>query len=137
MQNEPPDNQSEKLQPSSDDRSVVTIAVLPNFQKNIRDLGKRYRNILADLQTVIQDLEAGNFVGDWIPGVAENYIVYKVRIKNSNIQKGKSAGYRLIYQVESQTSVLLLTMYSKSDREDITTGEIREILSEFYGSSEG
>lgn len=55
-------------------------------------------------------------------------MVYKVRIRNSNIQKAKSAGYRLIYQVESLTSILLLTIYSKSDREDITANEIIDIL---------
>ena len=51
----------------------------------------------------------------------------------SNIQKVKSAGYRLIYQVESPTSVLLLTIYSKSDQEDISPNEIRSILAEFDG----
>jgi mRNA-degrading endonuclease RelE of RelBE toxin-antitoxin system len=55
----------------------------------------------------------------------------KVRVKNRDIQKGKSAGYRLIYQVESPTSVLLLTIYSKSDRSDITAAELRSIASEF------
>ncbi|BAY74857.1 hypothetical protein NIES25_12730 [Nostoc linckia NIES-25] len=38
---------------------------------------------------------------------------------NINIQKGKSAGYRLIYQLESSTSILLLTIYCESDQEDI------------------
>ena len=59
-----------------------------------------------------------------------------MRIKNSNIQKGKSAGYRLIYQVESETSVLLLTIYSKTEREDISPNEIHSILAEFYASEE-
>lgn len=49
--------------------------------------------------------------------------------KNSNIQKGKSAGYRLVYQVESPTNVLLLTIYAKSDRDDISSNEIFSILS--------
>lgn len=62
--------------------------------------------------------------------MGENYVILKVRVKNSNIQKGKSAGYRLIYQVESENSVLLLTIYSKSDREDISPNEIRSILAE-------
>ncbi len=48
----------------------------------------------------------------------------KVRVKNSNIQKGKSADYRVIYQVESPTFVLLLTIYAKSDRDDISASEI-------------
>ncbi|MFM5980969.1 MAG: type II toxin-antitoxin system RelE/ParE family toxin [Sphaerospermopsis kisseleviana] len=57
-------------------------------------------------------------------------MVFKVRVKNSNIQKGKSGGYRIIYQVESPTNVLLLTIYSKSDQEDITPQEIKNILAE-------
>jgi len=58
-----------------------------------------------------------------------------VRVRNSNIQKGKSAGYRLIYQVDSPTNIVLLTIYSKSDREDIGANEIRDILADFYGDS--
>ncbi|WP_335218681.1 hypothetical protein [Nostoc sp.] len=42
----------------------------------------------------------------------------------------------MIYQVESPTSILLLTIYSKSDREDIGVNEIREILADF-DSGEG
>jgi hypothetical protein len=57
-------------------------------------------------------------------------------VKNSNIQKGKSAGYRMIYQVESPSIVLLLIIYSKSDifpqnRADISLNEIRSIIAEF------
>jgi mRNA-degrading endonuclease RelE of RelBE toxin-antitoxin system len=58
--------------------------------------------------------------------------IYKARVKNSNIQKGKSAGYRVIYLLESETSILLLTIHSKSEQEDITDYEINSILEEFY-----
>jgi mRNA-degrading endonuclease RelE of RelBE toxin-antitoxin system len=63
--------------------------------------------------------------------MGEDYIILKVRVKNSNIQKGKSAGYRLIYQVESPSIVLLLTIYAKADRTDISHNEIRSIIAEF------
>jgi mRNA-degrading endonuclease RelE of RelBE toxin-antitoxin system len=109
----------------------VTIALTPEFYRNIRDLDKRYRHVRADLQTVIQDLEVGNFGGDRISRIGKGYVMLKVRVKNRDIQKGKSAGYRLIYQVESPTSVLLLTIYSKSDRSDITAAELRSIAAEF------
>ena len=82
-----------------------------------------------------QALENGNFEGDRIAGMGEGYVVLKVRVRNRDIQKGKSAGYRLIYQVESPTAVLLLTIYAKSDQEDIVADEIREILGEFYESA--
>jgi len=92
---------------------------------------KKYRQIRSDVQPVIEQLQGGNFIGERIAGMGEKYVILKLRIKNSNIQKGKIAGYRLIYQVESPTSVLLLTIYSKSDREDISPNEIRSILAEF------
>ncbi len=109
----------------------VQIDLTPEYKQNLRYLSKKYRNIRSDTQTVIEQLQAGNFIGDRIPGMGKDYVVLKVRVKNSNLKKGKSAGYRLIYQVESTTSVLLLTIYSKSDREDISTNEIRSILLEF------
>jgi mRNA-degrading endonuclease RelE of RelBE toxin-antitoxin system len=127
MGTEPPEFEQEEseLQPS------VKIDLTPEFYRNLRDLNKRYRHVRADIQTVIQDLEVGNFVGDRISGIGEDYVMFKVRVKNRDIQKGKSAGYRLIYRVESPTSLLLLTIYSKSDKSDITAGELRSIAAEF------
>ncbi|MES1026377.1 type II toxin-antitoxin system RelE/ParE family toxin [Gloeocapsa sp. BRSZ] len=110
----------------------VFIDLTPEYQQNLRALSKQYRNIRSDTQVIIEQLQTGNFIGDRIANIGQNYAVYKVRVRNSNIQKGKSAGYRLIYQVESPTSVLLLTIYSKSDREDIDANEIRAIITEFY-----
>jgi mRNA-degrading endonuclease RelE of RelBE toxin-antitoxin system len=127
MGTEPPEFEQEELE----SQPRVTIDLTPEFYKNLHDLNKRYRHVRADIQTVIQDLEVGNFVGDRISGIGEDYVMLKVRVKNRDIKKGKSAGYRLIYQVESSTAVLLLTIYSKSDRADITAGELRSISAEF------
>jgi mRNA-degrading endonuclease RelE of RelBE toxin-antitoxin system len=110
------------------DTPIVQIYLSPEYKQNLRSLSKRYRNIRSDTQEILEQIQSGNFVGDRLGGLGENYFVIKVRIKNSNIQKGKSAGYRLIYQVESPTSVMLLTIYSKSDRDDITLNEIWDIL---------
>ncbi|NER46894.1 MAG: type II toxin-antitoxin system RelE/ParE family toxin [Symploca sp. SIO1A3] len=109
----------------------VFIRFSDEFEKNLYTLSKKYRQIRSDVQPIIEQLQGGNFIGDRIPGMGEKYVIFKLIIKNSNIQKGKSAGYRLIYQVESPTNVLLLTIYSKSDREDISPSEIRSILAEF------
>lgn len=113
---------------------LVQIDLTPQYRRNLRELSKKYRNIRTDIQSIIEQIQAGDFVGNRISGVGEDYVILKVRVKNSNIQKGKSYGYRLIYQVESSTSILLLTIYSKSDREDINNNEIIAILSEFYES---
>lgn len=108
----------------------VSIRFSDEFEENLYVLSKRYRHIRSDIQSIIEQLQCGNFLGDRLAGMGENYVILKVRVKNSDIQKGKSAGYRLIYQVESQTSILLLTIYSKSDREDINPNEVFSILAE-------
>ena len=116
--------------------SEVIIRFADEFERELYILSKRYRRIRADIEPIIQGLQAGNFIGERIVGLGAENQVLKVRVKNSDIQKGKSARYRLIYLVESPTSILLLTIYSKSDRQDISLDEIRGILGEFYGGEE-
>lgn len=72
------------------------VFIADAFKREARDLKKRYRNIEADLQTLIEQLRNGGLPGDRIPGFTD-YVVYKVRVKNSDIRKGKSGGYRVIY----------------------------------------
>lgn len=115
--------------------NAVSVRFSDEFEEELYRLSKRFRNIRSDVEPIIDLLQQGNILGDRIAGVGEEYIVYKVRIRNSNIQKGKSAGYRLIYQLESPISILLLTIYSKSDREDIGVNEIRDIVADFSGES--
>ncbi|PAX52461.1 type II toxin-antitoxin system RelE/ParE family toxin [Brunnivagina elsteri] len=115
----------------NEEKPLVGIDLTPEFKQNLRVLSKRFRNIRSDVQVVIEQLQEGNILGDRIGDIGEDFVVYKLRVRNSNIQKGKSAGYRLIYQVESPTSILLLTIYSKSDQEDITANEIRDMVISF------
>jgi mRNA-degrading endonuclease RelE of RelBE toxin-antitoxin system len=95
----------------------------------LRILAKKYRGIRTDIQPTIEQLQSGELPGDQIPGVG--YAIFKVRIKNRNIQKGKSGGYRLIYYVKTNTNIILVTIYSKSEQEDIAAEEIQQILAEF------
>jgi mRNA-degrading endonuclease RelE of RelBE toxin-antitoxin system len=124
---------SEDSQPTSpQDEQKIQVELTPEFTKNLKILAKRYPDIQADIQPVVQDLEMGNFVGDRISNIGAGYVVFKVRIRNRNIQSGKRAGYRLIYQLESPTQLLLLMIYSKSDYADIPNKEVREIVTKFY-----
>lgn len=69
------------------DSPSIQILVTPDFQGQLRKLAKRYRNIRSDLQPLFDDLESGKCPGDQISGTT--YTVFKVRVKNSDIQKGK------------------------------------------------
>ncbi|MEO1125002.1 MAG: hypothetical protein AAFX95_13050 [Cyanobacteria bacterium J06639_16] len=67
----------------------MQVSFTNRFEKDIHRLAKRYRKIRLDIQLLIQQLEAGELPVDQIPNL--NQTVFKVRLKNSDIKKGKSA----------------------------------------------
>jgi len=111
------------------DNSPVSVVAAPTFQRHLRALAKKYRSLRQDLAPLLEQLEQGETPGEQIPGVG--YAVFKARIKNSDVKKGKSGGYRLIYYLETSQIVVLLTIYPKSDQINITAPEIREIIARY------
>ena len=105
------------------------IIVMREFQRDLRALSKKYRHIRSDVQPIIEKLQAGELLGIPIPGTG--YEIFKVRVKNSDIKKGKSAGYRFIYYLQTMTIVILIAIYSKSEQSDITSDRVLEIIREF------
>ena len=56
---------------------------------------------------------------------------YKIRIANSSIPTGKSGGFRVITFVKiEQEKIILLTIYSKTEKENISDDELKSILHE-------
>ncbi|BAZ43400.1 hypothetical protein NIES4102_04000 [Chondrocystis sp. NIES-4102] len=113
----------------SNNEPSIEILLTLRFQQDLRKLAKRYRSIRQDLTPLIQQLQQGETPGDLISG--NKYQVIKVRLKNSDIQKGKSAGYRVIYYLKTPTAIILVTIYSKSDLTDIPNKVIQEIIQKF------
>jgi mRNA-degrading endonuclease RelE of RelBE toxin-antitoxin system len=107
----------------------IEIAITPRFQRDLRELAKRYRSIRTDIQPLIDQLQAGEIPGDRIAGI--KYQVFKVRIKNSNIQKGKSGGYRVIYYLKNAQGIILTTIYSKSDLTDVSNEIIEQAIVQY------
>ena len=107
----------------------IQVEASPVFSRNLRDLAKKYRNIRNDIKPVVEQLEQGDLPGDQIPGVG--YAVFKLRVRSSDIQKGKSGGYRLIYYVKTSTGIILLTIYAKSEQVDIAAKDIQNIVAEY------
>lgn len=110
----------------TDETPQIQLLFSDEFKTRLRTLIKRYRSIRTDLQPLLDELQSGNFIGDQIAGTG--YTVFKVRLKNSDIQKGKSGGYRVIYQLRNDTYILLVVIYSKSERDDILANQIRDII---------
>lgn len=109
----------------------ITVKYTSEFKRNLRGLKKKYRHIRSDVQPVIDDLVNGNLPGDQVTGTG--YAIFKVRVQNRDIKKGKRSGYRLIYYLKTPTNIILVTIYSKSDQGDISAAKIRRILKEATG----
>ena len=110
-------------------QEIVQVEFTPEFKRNLRALAKKYRHIRSDVQPMIEQLEAGEIIGDQVQRV--RYRIFKVRVRNSDIQKGKRSGYRLIYHLRSPKNAILVTLYSRLDQSDISTKEIKRIIAEF------
>ena len=110
----------------------VAIEYTPEFKRNLRTLSKKYRHIRSDIQPVLDRLANNEIIGDQIKGT--KFTVFKVRVRNSDIAKGKRAGHRLIYYLESPGRIVLVTIYSKAEQGDLSAQKIRTILRSFEKS---
>ena len=113
----------------SEPAEPVHVEFTPEFKHSLRVLAKKYRHIRSDVSAVIDRLQTGEVIGDQVPRT--HYTIFKVWVRNSDIQKGKRSGYRLIYHLKIPTNIILVTIYSKLDQVDISADRIRRILIDF------
>ena len=71
-------------------------------------------------------LKRGEHPGDAIPGY--DGIVYKARRNNRAVPGGERKGYRFIYCIRTPDQVTLLSVYAKTEQENISDGEIAQLL---------
>jgi mRNA-degrading endonuclease RelE of RelBE toxin-antitoxin system len=107
---------------------LIEIEYASEFKRNLRQLSHRYRSIRSDIEPLIDRLKAGETPGDQISGVG--HVLYKVRLKNSDVQRGKGGGYRVIYYLKTAARITLITLYSKSDQGDVDKRKLLHILKE-------
>ena len=106
----------------------VNISFTFEFKRNLRALAKKYRSIRTDIQPLIDQLLLGMLPGDQVPGVG--LTIFKVRLQNSDIQKGKRSGYRCIYYLKTENDIILVTVYAKSEQSDVPASKLQSILQE-------
>lgn len=106
----------------------VQVEYTPEFKRNLRALAKKYRHIQSDVQPFINRLRAGEVIGAQVPGTG--HAIFKARVQNTDVPKGKRSGYRVIYHLRTPTRLVLVTIYSKLDQGDISSEQIRRILRE-------
>lgn len=104
--------------------------VTPRFERSLRKLKKRYPQITADLKSAFAEIETNPHAGVVIP---DDFAIRKLRVASSDMQRGKSGGFRLLYKLIDENTTLkaiLLFLYAKVDREDVTLALLETLLSE-------
>lgn len=96
---------------------------------------RKFRHIDDDVQTVVDELEKGNLIGDAIDGLSLpcGEDTYKVRAVNSDMRQGKSNGYRILYYaIKNDKTIYLLTVYYKKDNNRIPSkNEIKDLIEKY------
>jgi len=106
-----------------------SISTLPEFDKNVKKLSKRYKKIKDDLQSLVAELLKNPKLGTPLANSC-----YKIRVANSSVPTGKSKGFRVLtYYIDKESNLYLLTIYSKSDQESVTDSNIIELLKQIEG----
>ncbi len=104
----------------------MNIRYTGEFKRNLRQLQKKYAHIREDIEPVIHSLQDDELLGKRIQ--QGSHVVYKIRVKNNSALKGKSGGFRIIYYLQTQTDIVLLTIYSKSEQSDVSSAAIQRII---------
>jgi mRNA-degrading endonuclease RelE of RelBE toxin-antitoxin system len=100
--------------------------VLPThkFEKEIKRLIKKFPSLKKEYAALIVELKKNPAAGTPLGNDC-----YKIRIAISSKNKGKSGGARVItYVVVDDISVFLLTIFDKSEQDNISDKELKAMI---------
>ena len=101
-----------------------SVILIENFKKESKRLIKKFPSLKQELKALNDNLEHNPAIGTPLAKSC-----YKIRLAVASKGKGKSGGARVITHVYVEgKKVFLLSIYDKSEREDIDDQEIERLL---------
>lgn len=105
------------------------VIVTPRFNRDIKKLAKKYPSLKKEFALLIDALEIKPQ-----QGISLGSNCYKIRISIASKSKGRSVGARVItYVTLDDQTVFLLTIFDKSEKENISDQELKKILNQLSG----
>jgi mRNA-degrading endonuclease RelE of RelBE toxin-antitoxin system len=99
-----------------------------SFKRSLKRLTRRFPHVRADAIAAIGEVLHLPVLGAVVPGSGG---VRKLRIRSSDLKRGKSGGFRLLYIVLSDRELVCpLLIYAKSNRGDVTRRDLRALLAD-------
>jgi mRNA-degrading endonuclease RelE of RelBE toxin-antitoxin system len=90
------------------------------FDKELKRIASKYPSLKSDFKNFLEKISINPATGS---ALGNN--CYKIRLAIASKGKGKSGGARvIIYIIQIEKEVLLLSIYDKSEKETISNAEI-------------
>jgi mRNA-degrading endonuclease RelE of RelBE toxin-antitoxin system len=100
------------------------ILPIPPFDRQLKKLSKKYPSLKEEYFELIESLEKNPEQGT---SLGNN--CYKIRLAIASKGKGKSGGARIITNfIVTHETVYLLSIFDKSEKENLTNKELKELL---------
>jgi len=100
------------------------VKTIPNFEKSLKRLVKKYPSLKTEYVTLLDSLEV-----DPEQGTSIGNSCYKIRLAMASKGKGKSGGARVIIHVLVKDKIVfLLDIYDKSEQANISDKELGQLL---------
>ena len=108
------------------------LEVFDHFKRQSKRLLKKYKSLTTDLKELRESLLE-------IPdqGINLGGGLYKIRLASASKGKGKSGGFRVvtyyIEQVGDEEIIYLVTIYDKSEEDNILKDDLLAIVNDAFG----
>lgn len=100
------------------------ILSIPPFDKQLKRLARKYPSLKSDFSALLDSLQT-----EPEQGTAIGKSCYKIRLAVKSKGRGKSGGSRVITNIViAETTVYLLAIYDKSDKENLSDKELDDLL---------
>ncbi len=101
-----------------------SVELSDNFNKEAKRLVKKYPSLKSELNRLFIGLEENPTLG-----ISLGNNIYKIRLAVASKGRGKSGGARVMSFVKVvDTTVLLFSIYDKSEKESISDTEIKSLI---------
>lgn len=100
------------------------VKAIPKFEKELKRLVKKFPSLKSEYLKLVLSLKENPDQGTSLGSDC-----YKIRLSIASKGKGKSGGARVITCVKIvETNVYLLTIFDKSEHENIPDKDLKELL---------
>ena len=108
----------------------MIIEYSESFLKEAKQLSKKFKLLKTDLKQAVEEIETKNDFGVYL-----GFNLFKKRVKNSSIPTGKSGGFRVIIYQQIENKIVLISIYSKTEKENLRDEELSEIIKQYIKNS--